>query len=171
MKWFNNDFLLKIEKLRVNFYCQKIRIIVKHLKYFESKSDGQFHIDQVKDLLQEVIDEFGLDRSEYGIGDGDGASETTGYLYTLENSVGKHPVIELTIFYRPENSHILGVIRGDIKSKQKEFEIRTRMDEIRDSVEIKGFEKRLESIGYSIKKYQPTGRTSFTNIFMIDIRC
>ena len=65
---FNNDFLLKIEKLRVNFYCQKIRINVKHLKYFESKSDAQFHMEQIKDSLQEVIDEFGLDR--YGDGRG-----------------------------------------------------------------------------------------------------
>lgn len=128
-------------------------IFMKHLKKFnETNSDIEFHMNQVKDSLQEVIDEFGLDRFGDGMASTEMYEHLVGYVYSLENSVSySHPVIEVTI------SHRLKL--GDDMTP----EIRERMGEIKNSPEIRAFEKRLESIGYYIKKYGNT-----TN-YMIDV--
>ena len=55
MKWFNNDFLLKMKKLRVIFYCLKIRIIVRHIKLFESFD--KYYEGMLREVFQSVIDD------------------------------------------------------------------------------------------------------------------
>ena len=44
---------------------------MKHLKHFESKSDMQFHLEQIEDLFMDVVDEFGIykrdSEEDYGL--------------------------------------------------------------------------------------------------------
>lgn len=106
---------------------------MKHLSYFENKSDDQFHIEQIKDIFMEVIDEFGIDQ------------------YTPSSDVGNGIVYNTYIqLYNP-------VSRQYVPSKRITLWIGSRLadlaiDEIVKSKVLCDFERRLERVGYTFKK-------------------
>ena len=106
---------------------------IKSYKLFEQDmSDTQYHTDLIKDLLSDVIDEFGID--EYDIGD------PTGIFYSLlPNTYGIEKDKGCLRLW------IANLVDGAAPS-----------DEINNTIVsskvLKDFEERLKSIGYTITK-------------------
>ena len=112
---------------------------MKYLKYFESKSDGEFHKEQINDLLMDVIDEFGIDHH---------MSDGTGIFYD----------IHLSLSYTSNNRERMRLWIASCAPGTTP----TLSDDIKNSKVLVDFENRLRSIGYVIEKT----RTSYYEIII-----
>lgn len=113
---------------------------MKHLKKFnESKSDGEFHKEQIKDLLMDVVDEFGIDHHMSG---------ATGIFYDIHRSLS----------YASNNRERIRLWIASCAPGTTA----TLSDDIKNSKALVDFENRLRAIGYVIEKT----RTSYYEIII-----
>ena len=124
---------------------------MNHLKTF-NESNQEYALLEIKDLFQEVIDEFGLDIWDHQSG--------AGYFYNIGRSEIEiaNSMVEVDIYYSSETI-----------SKLDEIKIYKKLEEIRNSPEIKGFESRLKSIGYKIVSVDLYSRSQRIYGYMVNI--
>lgn len=110
---------------------------MKYLNTFnesvDKKEEVKYHLDMIKDLFQDVIDEYNLD-------------EYTGH------EVGRLYKIYKTNIYDPSggagNRICVFVLFVGVSEERR------KTHQIKDSKEVKYFEERLKSLGYIINKVE-----------------
>lgn len=97
-------------------------------KFNESKSDIDFHLEQIEDLFMDVVDEFGIDRY-------DTLNRSGGIFYDIMKwNSSREYQIRLWIAYISTDGHITigrNIVESDV---------------------LKNFENRLKNIGYTFTR-------------------
>ena len=104
---------------------------MKYLKYFESKSDMQFHLEQIEDLFMDVVDEFGIYKRD--------REDENGLFYNIKII---HPVYST-------NSPYIRIWIANLTEDPGPYKLDGN---IKHSKVLRDFENRLRSIGYVIDR-------------------
>ena len=103
---------------------------MKYLKYFESESDLNYHLQIVKDIFQSLIDDYNMHDMDTGVKpiETDGDVVDPNYYYEIYESGGKAITIHM------------------VTSKELKYESEFVK-------EVKSIVGRLRSLGYSVEDY------------------
>ena len=128
---------------------------MKHINYFESfdnENDVQYHMDMIKDLLTEVIDDFGIDKYTQHSGQ-------LGLFYHMEPKLFCYIDDKAEFENRWKDRYKIrlwiGDI-GDISDMDDPHDNKKIIKVIKDSKQIKDFENRLKSVGYIFERRSDT---------------
>lgn len=115
---------------------------MKYLKYFESESDLNYHLQIVKDIFQSLIDDYNMHDMDTGVKpiQTDGDVVDPNYYYEI---------------YNTDNHKKQGITIHIVTSKEVKYEF----EFINEVMSIVG---RLKSLGYSVEDYGGGGSYHYT---------
>ena len=110
---------------------------MKHLRFFESRSDIPYHKRIILDIFQDIIDDYNIERYN-SVAMADNISGIYYILYDIQSG-GEFKLIYLKIFLKGDK------LRPEFYLNKSEFVDNLKSDK-----------KRLESLGYKVRDYTLT---------------